>query len=199
MKTYGSDKSMISYQSWHNYTTYYHALFDPVKYNVLRIFELGLGTNNIALPSNMGINGRPGASLRGWRDFFPKADVYGADIDRDILFTEDRIKTYYCDQLSTQDVSTLWKEPELLEEFDIIVDDGLHTLPANWHFFEHSIHKIKIGGVYIIEDILSRLISSYNELFHEWKKTHPNYEFCIMTLPYTNCHDNNLIIIQRTS
>ena len=37
--------------------------------------------------------------------------------------------------------------------FDIIIEDGLHTFEANKCFFENSIHKVKRGGIYIIEDI----------------------------------------------
>ena len=54
----------------YNYTTLYYKLFSPRRYENLRIFELGLGTNNINIPSNMGPNGKSGASLRGWADFF---------------------------------------------------------------------------------------------------------------------------------
>ena len=40
----------------------------------------------------------PGASLRAWRDYFVKADIYGADIDKKILFNENKIKNFYVDQ-----------------------------------------------------------------------------------------------------
>jgi len=33
------------------------------------------------------------------RNVSPHALVFGADIDRDILFEDERIKTFYCDQL----------------------------------------------------------------------------------------------------
>ena len=78
----GSDKG----RGRHNYTTIYSALFGKLRDEPLRIFELGLGTNNPHLPSSMGSLGRPGASLRGWRDLFPNAMIFGADVDRDILF-----------------------------------------------------------------------------------------------------------------
>src|SRR5215469_12507693 len=94
MAKYHSDKA----SRWHNYTTIYSALFNGRRHQPLRIFELGLGTNNPDLPSTMGVPGRPGASLRGWREFFPHAHVYGADIDTTILFQEARIKTFPCDQ-----------------------------------------------------------------------------------------------------
>ena len=46
------------------------------------LIECGLGTNNINFKSSMGINGKPGASLRMWRDFFPSARIIGVDIDK---------------------------------------------------------------------------------------------------------------------
>ena len=56
----------------------------------------------------MGLSGRPWACVRGWRDLSPNALVYGADIDRNILFEEDRIKTFYCDQLDENAIRALW-------------------------------------------------------------------------------------------
>ena len=53
----------------------------------------------------MGINGKPGASLYGWSDFFPNSKIFGADIDINILFRTERIKTYYCDQLNPNDIN----------------------------------------------------------------------------------------------
>ena len=131
MNTYGSDKGDPNDTSFHNYTRYYYELFKDIRNEKLHIFELGLGTNNTNMPSNMGPNGKPGASLRGWRDFFPNASVYGADIDRDILFEEDRIKTFYCDQGSPEEIEKLWNHPELQEEFDIILEDAYHSFDYN--------------------------------------------------------------------
>jgi hypothetical protein len=39
-------------------------------------------------------------------------------------------------------------------EFDMILDDGLHTAKANLCFFKNSFHKLKDNGIYIIEDII---------------------------------------------
>ena len=41
---------------------------------------------------------KPGASLKAFRDFFEKSKVYGADIDRKILFKDKRILTEYVDR-----------------------------------------------------------------------------------------------------
>src|SRR5881296_3244622 len=85
----GSDKGRA-----HNYTTAYSALFKDRYDEPLRILEIGLGSNNADVLSNMGEFGIPGASLRGWRELFPRALVYGADVDRRILFHVVQIKTF---------------------------------------------------------------------------------------------------------
>ena len=76
------------------------------------------------IKSSMGSIGKPGASLRMWKDYF-QYNIYGADIDRDILFNEERINTYYVDQLNTESIKSMWKDIGL-NDFDIIIDDGLH-------------------------------------------------------------------------
>lgn len=144
MTRYGSDKG----SGWHyirergpeypaaqgecpgpnNYTTVYSTLFRGWHDRPLRILELGLGTNNPGLMSSMGSHGVPDASLRGWREIFPSALIYGADIDRDILFQEERIKTFYCDQLDATAIKNLWSQPELRDGMNVIINDGLRTL-----------------------------------------------------------------------
>src|SRR5947207_2992123 len=141
MTRHGSDKGRFK----HNYTTVYWELFGNLRNRPLRIFELGLGTNNPHLASTMGVMGRPGASLRGWRQLFPKALVFGADIDRDILFTEDRIQTFYCDQLDSNAIRDLWAQPAMEGGMDIIVDDGLHSFRGNASFLSGSLHHLRVG------------------------------------------------------
>lgn len=198
MAKYGSDKGALSHNGWHNYTTYYFELFNPVRHEPLRVFELGLGTNNLDVDSNMGASGKPGASLRGWRDFFPNANVYGADIDTRILFEETRIKTYYCDQTVPESIQDLWNQPELQEEFDIIIEDGLHAFHANKCFFENSIHKLKVGGVFIIEDIIVSNLPVFITAVGEWIEKYKDYEIKIqaITNPKNN-YDNVLIVAKR--
>ena len=158
MTKYGSDKG---YHRRHNFTTVYSVLFEGRLDQPLRLFELGLGTNNPELPSTMGDDGRPGASLRGWRELFPNALVYGADIDRAVLFQEDRIKTFYCDQLDQASIRELWSQPELQGGMDIIIEDGLHTFEANVSFLEGSLEHLRPGGIYIIEDIAKSMVERW--------------------------------------
>lgn len=85
---HGSDKAL------HGYSRIYSHIFQLLgRSRPLRTLEIGLGTNRRGAVSNMGAGGRPGASLRAFRDFLPRAAVHGADVDAAILFEEVRKST----------------------------------------------------------------------------------------------------------
>ena len=198
MGRHKSDKGHIDItNSWHNYTTFYYSIFSDLQEKHLRIFELGLGTNNVNIPSNMGINGRPGASLYGWQEFFTNSHIFGADIDTTILFNTDKIKTFYCDQTNNEIIKNMWENDDLKENFDIIIDDGLHEFGANVCFFENSIHKLNQGGYYIIEDILNTELQLFKEKIKEWEIKYTHLSFNLLIIPsFRNNFDNNLLFIK---
>jgi SAM-dependent methyltransferase len=194
MKKWGSDKS-----TWHNYTRLYFHLFDKLKEKGANIFELGLGTTNSNISSHMGPFGKPGASLRAWKEFFVDANIFGADIDNTILFTELQIETFYCDQTSPLKISEMWNNENLKEiNFDVIIDDGLHEFSANLCFFENSIQKLKQGGFYIIEDLTPLSVRKFNEILTELKDKYPYLEIELVKLNWNGNQggDNNLLVIK---
>jgi hypothetical protein len=141
----GSDKATT-----HDYYKIYSNILLS-KSSPYKIFEIGLGSNNIKVASNMGKKGHPGASLRSFRDVYSKAEIYGADFDKKILFTEDRILTFYVDQTK---VSTFEDLSRIIpNDFDLMIDDGLHSLSANLNSIKFFMDKVKIGGYIVIEDI----------------------------------------------
>lgn len=146
----GSDKA-----TKHDYHKVYSTLFkDPS--SVRRVFEIGLGTNSGKILSTMGINATPGASIRSWRQYFPNAEVIGADVDRDILFSDDRIITYFLDQ--TKEDSFRQIDKIVGTDFDLMIDDGLHALHANLRSLRFFLPKLSKGGWAIIEDITESTI-----------------------------------------
>jgi hypothetical protein len=195
MTRHGSDKG----RRWHNYTTVYSPLLSDRRNKPLRIFELGLGTNNPTLASSMGSTGKPGASLRGWRELFPKAMVYGADIDRAILFQEDRIMTFYCDQVDPEAIRALWSQPGLCDGVDLLVEDGLHTFDANICFLEGSLHRVRSGGFYVIEDVGTETTDQWRRVLEDYTTRFSDFEFALLILPnLANGQDNNMIMAHRT-
>jgi len=133
---HGSDKATI-----HDYYLIYASIINDIQNPNIKIFEIGLGTNNTDVVSTMGTNGKPGASLRAFRDYIDDSYIYGADFDHRILFEEKRIKTFFVDQTNPKTFSDLSKKINL--EFDLMIDDGLHSPNANLNSL--AFFKIKLN------------------------------------------------------
>ena len=187
MNYYGSDKG--GFNKDHNFSDYYSTIFFDKKESVKNILEIGLGTNNIKVPSNMGLQGKPLASLRAWKDYFVNANVYGADIDKEILKNEDRIKTFYVDQTNAISISELYKNIGNVN-FDIIIDDGLHEYNANICLFENSFKYLSKQGIYIIDDVFFKDKKKFFEYFQS-----RNYNFSIIDIFHKNNISNNCLVI----
>jgi hypothetical protein len=142
---HGSDKSAN-----HSYHYIYASILASLgsRGNLL---EIGLGTNHVKYVSNMGSRGKPGASLKAFRDFLPNWNIYGADVDKSILFFDERIKTFFVDQLKENTLDELTNQFE--EKLNLIIDDGLHSPEANLQVLKFAYSNLKVGGWLIIEDI----------------------------------------------
>jgi len=154
--SYGSDKTTT-----HNYEYVYSNILEELGVSrPLNILEVGLGTNNPNLVSSMGIEGKPGASIRAFRDFLPNSNIYGADVDRDILFTENRIQTFFVDQLEYDSFQGLVLPDN--QKYDLIIDDGLHNVAANLNTLLFGLNNICVGGYVVVEDIAVQNIDCFN-------------------------------------
>ena len=190
MDNYGSDKGGKNNE--HNFAQYYSQIFHNQKDKIENFLEIGLGTNDINMPSNMGKDGKPLASLRAWRDYFKNANIYGADIDRNILNDENRIKTFYVDQTNPDSIKDLFNQIGN-KSFDIILEDGLHEFNANICFFENAINFLKTDGVYIIEDVYYK---DQEKFIRYFEKT--SYNFSIVDIFHKkNIANNCLVVIKK--
>ena len=130
----------------HSYTPYYNQLFKGLKPRAL--LEIGVGTTG-----TMGhVEGyQPGASLRMWRDYFPDTMIYGCDIDPLVLFEENRIKTFVCDQTQKKDLERVMHG--VSKELDIIIDDGSHNTGHQISTARQLLPSLSNTGIYVIEDV----------------------------------------------
>lgn len=190
MNLYGSDKG--GRNNVHNYADFYSTIFDKKRLLVKNFLEIGLGTNDINLPSNMGKQGIPLASLRAWRDYFPKANIFGADIDKKILKNEKRIKTFFVDQTKKKTIDLLFKKIKI-KQFDVILEDGLHEFNANINFFENSIKYLSKKGIYIIEDVYYKDQEKFIKYFNKLE-----YKFSIVDIYHPkNISNNSIVLVQK--
>lgn len=128
----GTDKN----SQCHNYTPYYELFFEPIRNKVMNVLEAGV---------------YHGDSLRMWREYFPNAIIYGADIENCSQHDEDRISTLIMDQ-SSATALTIGKAR--LPFMDIIVDDGSHQSADQILTLEQLWPHLNSGGFYVIEDTL---------------------------------------------
>lgn len=196
---YGSDKSQIKTTghpyTWpaHTYGDVIYDKFDHCREAIINVFECGIGTNNPELVSSMGGKGKPGASLRVWRTYFPNAQIVGADIDKSILFSEERISTYYVDQTNPNIIKEMWKKIGI-SNFDIMIDDGLHTFEAGVTLFENSIDQLSNDGHYFIEDVS---ISDIPKFVNYFNGKNFIVKYHMLSRPHIYINDNCLIVIRK--
>jgi hypothetical protein len=146
----------------HVYTPFYYEMFKDRRNLVKKVFEMGIGYDD-TMP-HCGDVYEVGASLRMWRDFFPNAQVYGADISAKAMFRSHRIKTYICDETKPDRVEELIKR--VGTDIDLFVDDGLHHYKYQALLAKTVLPLINDGVTYIIEDIshtrtVARELSKY--------------------------------------
>ena len=113
---------------------FYQDFFEPYRDKELNILEIGT---------------REGDSVRLWKQAFPKSKIYGVDNALSGKFKtidEDRI-TFSFGDAYTEDMCNS------LPNFDIIIDDGPHTLESQIKCLELYLPKMNKDGVIIIEDI----------------------------------------------
>ena len=185
----------------HNYTKLYDHMFGFFRHEKINILEIGVGSINHNIPSNMsggelGPIYKPGASIRGWCEYFPNAEIYCCDIDKTILdFNDERIHGFFIDQTNDYILNSVSSEGIIKDiHFDIIIDDGLHYFPVNCNVMNYLVPKLKKGGYYIVEDIID---SEYSQKFINFNLlNNKNYQYIKFPNP-TNNVDNNLFIIKN--
>ena len=127
--TSGTDKEFVHYYV----SNFYQNTFQPIQQDKIHLFEIGTCT---------------GASLKRWKEFFVNGKVEGVDNeDRRIAEYIDSEITYHrVDAYEQQFVNSL-------SNFDIIIDDGPHTLGSQLAAINLYYPKLKDGGIFVIEDI----------------------------------------------
>jgi hypothetical protein len=131
----------------HPFTPFYFELLKDKQKSIKKVLEIGVGYPEMS-------NTRPhrlGASLFMWRDFFPNAQIYGADIYPGAIFTDNRIETFLRDQTNKEDLEKLIGK--IGSDIDLVVDDGSHKTKDQIFTCLTSMPLLKNDVIYIIEDV----------------------------------------------
>lgn len=174
---YGTDKCP---QFKHAYTPVYYELLKDRRNSVRKVLEIGIGyyedmqTLDIVFDKGLNRYYHRGASLYMWRDFFPKAQIYGADYEPRTMFEDERIKTFTCDERKKEDITALINQTG--SDIDIFIDDGSHKWQDQVFLAKTALPLLKKEVIYIIEDVEFPL-----DIIDSLR----GYECSIPRLPYT--------------
>jgi hypothetical protein len=131
----GTDKG--GYPGEHDYINgFYNKEFKKYQDQPISLLEIGV---------------YKGASLALWSKYFPHAEITGFDISDqrvDKYKNIDRVSVGICDAYSF-DAETL----DQLDNWDIIIDDGPHTIPTLQQCMELYLPKLNEGGIMVLEDV----------------------------------------------
>lgn len=133
---HGTDK-----QIGHHYAQHYQHHFEPLRRKKLNILEIGIGGYHKPKSG--------GRSLRMWKSYFPKSNIFGIDIYDKTPHDEKRIKTF---QGSQTDTRFLQQVVEEMGSVDIIIDDGSHHNDHVITTFKFLFPLLADNGIYVVED-----------------------------------------------
>ena len=170
----GSDKYI------HDYHFLYSYIFSNFKIGSL--VEIGLGSKDGNILSNMGSFGNPGGCLRAFSEILEDdAVIIGLEIDEKVLFNEKNIKTYKFDQLNLNDVNEFINNNP--EGFDLVIDDGLHSNISFINTIYMSQKILNKNGLVVIEDIFAEQLDFLIIAFNLCKEIF-EYEIYLMNKEY---------------
>jgi len=136
---YGTDKWGGPHM--HQYTPHYQHHLGHLRNERFTLLEIGIGGYK---QDKAG-----GASLRMWKEFFPRAQIVGLDIEDKSFVNEDRIRAY---QDSQTDARILKEIIDDADNLQVIIDDGSHRSEHTLQTFAILFPQLPDGGHYIIED-----------------------------------------------
>jgi len=91
-----------------------------------------------------------GDSLRTWKEVFPKATIYGIDIDPSTKTISPELSIFIGDQTDHKFLDSVLSKIGIP---DIIIDDGGHKRSQQIGSLAYLFPKLRSGAVYVIEDL----------------------------------------------
>ncbi len=123
--------------NWHNYTEIYSYYFKNIKNKPFKFLEIGINK---------------GSGVRLWESYFENAELHFIDISLDhVNYFSDRSQYHIADQANPEQLLEVVRK--VGGKFDIIIDDGGHTMTQQIVNFTTLFPYLNSGGMYIVEDL----------------------------------------------
>ena len=135
-KIYNTDKFR-----GHYYAPHYQTHFQRFRKKKINLLEIGVGGYDNPT--------KGGNSLRMWKKYFPKGQIYAIDVYDKSFLEEKRIKIFQGSQVEKEFMGRVVAQTGPL---DLIIDDGSHVNEHVITSFELLFPFLKDGGVYVVED-----------------------------------------------
>jgi hypothetical protein len=142
------DDTLTDKNTIHSYIEAYEELFHKKKETASHVLEIGIGPY---MPN--------GGSILMWAGYFAQAKIHAVDIIpmdtvNPLLVPHPRIHLHvHNDAYNTSFFTNTFLSKK--ERFDIIVDDGPHTIESMVRFLKLYSQVLKEDGIMVIEDVQS--------------------------------------------
>jgi cephalosporin hydroxylase len=137
------DNTRTDKNTTHSYLELYEKLFQHKKETAKNVLEVGISV---------------GGSIKLWYDYFVNAQVYGVDIiSYESIWEENKNKERITLFPSTDAYDPKFVSEQLMirGKFDMVLDDGPHTLESMKAFIQLYSQLLADDGILIIEDVQS--------------------------------------------
>ena len=175
----GTDKA-----TWHSYTGTYERLLSPYIDKKSNLLEIGI---------------QFGCSALLWQELLPLSNLYLIDnqdiMDKNIKdgLDYDRCKIYKMDAYSNHAIGVLKKDNP--DGFDIIIDDGPHTIESQMIFIKKYFPLLIDKGTLIIEDIQNA--NDINVLIRQFPSEYRNNVEIIDLRFFKNRYDDIMLVARK--
>lgn len=115
---------------------FYNDIFSQRKDKIKNLLEIGI---------------QNGFSINLWKNYLPNANIHCVDITpiSNSSLSGSNVFPYFGNAYSKEYLNKFENE-----FFDVIIDDGPHTLESQIYFLENFTKKLKSKGILILEDII---------------------------------------------
>jgi len=138
---WNNSNKKLKVDKWHHYLKIYD-----------KYFKKFIGKN----PTILEIGVQRGGSLEMWNHYFDNnCSVYGIDIDPDCLKVPERLQSANIHvAIGDQENRDFWKDYlKDKPKFDIVIEDGGHTMNQQIVTYEELYDHVSDNGVYLCEDL----------------------------------------------